>query len=73
MDKTRRPNVTEKKELNAIIDSLSKKGLDGDEKEMIYKFRYYLRQYPKALTKFLRCVDWDSDIEVEEVQFFTSL
>lgn len=34
--------------------------------DLIWKFRYYLTSYPKALTKFLRCVDWEVDKQKQE-------
>ncbi len=39
------------------------RSLDAEEKELIWRFRWSLTSEPRALTKFLACVDW-SDILV---------
>ena len=41
--------------------------LTPDEKDMIWRFRYYLSENQRALTKFLRSVNWsDNDVEVKQ-------
>lgn len=37
--------------------------LTGEEKQLLWKFRFSLMSEKRALTKFLRCVEW-SDIQV---------
>ena len=37
--------------------------LSEQEKDLIYKFRYYLTRDKKALTKFLKCVNWNDVVE----------
>lgn len=37
--------------------------LSGDERQLLWKFRFSLMSEKRALTKFLRCVEW-SDIQV---------
>ena len=34
--------------------------LDNKEKNLIWKFRYYLKDNPKALIQFLHAVNWSS-------------
>jgi len=65
-DKSRRPNREEKKRLRTIILSPSKSSLCKSDMEHIYSFRYYCKDDPKALTKFLQCVDWENEIETDE-------
>ncbi|MCL7047423.1 hypothetical protein MKW94_007504, partial [Papaver nudicaule] len=36
--------------------------LSGEERQLLWKFRFYLMSEKRALTKFLRCVEW-SDIQ----------
>ena len=38
--------------------------LNGEEKQLLWKFRFSLMAEKRALTKFLRCVEW-SDIQVK--------
>jgi len=66
LDKVRRPNNKEKKQLERILKNLSKAALDPDDVECLFTFRYYCMDKPKALTKFLSCVDWSNEPEVEE-------
>ncbi len=40
--------------------------LSPDEKKLIWKFRFWLRSEKKALTKFLKCVDWSKPSEEKE-------
>lgn len=42
--------------------------LSGDERQLLWKFRFSLMSEKKALTKFLRCVEW-SDVQVRIAQF----
>lgn len=37
--------------------------LSGDERQLLWKFRFSLMFEKRALTKFLRCVEW-SDVQV---------
>ena len=45
----------------------ARRSLDAEEKELIWRFRWSLTSEPRALTKFLACVDW-SDILVRLCQ-----
>jgi hypothetical protein len=37
--------------------------LSGDDRQLLWKFRFSLMSEKRALTKFLRCVEW-SDVQV---------
>ena len=39
------------------------RALSGDERQLLWKFRFSLMSEKRALTKFLRCVEW-SDVQV---------
>jgi len=58
LDHDLKPNNNEQILLKKIIAYAPTKHLTPEEKELIWKFRYYLRNTKKALTKFLKCVDW---------------
>ena len=45
--------------------------LSGDERQLLWKFRFSLMSEKRALTKFLRCVEW-SDVQVSPF-FFSQL
>ena len=53
-----RPNTQEKAILDHIIKYPPSKALNRDEKEIIWRFRYALTNEGRAITKFLKCVDW---------------
>lgn len=42
--------------------------LSGEEKQLLWKFRFSLMAEKKALTKFLRCVEW-SDVQARTWNF----
>lgn len=45
--------------------------LSGDERQLLWKFRFSLMSEKRALTKFLRCVEW-SDVQVLIQGLFSS-
>lgn len=61
-----KPNAATRKQLNAIVNYPSTRQLTGEEQDLIWKFRFYLRNQKKALTKFLKTVNWSSLSEVEQ-------
>lgn len=52
-----KPKIAERKDINRIIDSPEKK-LSLQEKQLLWKYRFSLVDNKRALTKFLRVVDW---------------
>jgi phosphatidylinositol 3-kinase len=40
--------------------------LSEQEKDLLWKFRYYLTRDKKALTKFLKCVIWSDPVEARQ-------
>ncbi|RCH89917.1 Phosphatidylinositol (PI) 3-kinase, partial [Rhizopus stolonifer] len=40
--------------------------LTPEEKDLVWKFRFYLTREKRALTKFLKCVVWTDSIEVRQ-------
>ncbi|KAH9506932.1 Phosphatidylinositol 3-kinase catalytic subunit type 3 [Dermatophagoides farinae] len=61
-----KPNATIRNQLNAIVNYPSTQQLTSEEQDLIWKFRFYLRNQKKALTKFLKTVNWQSISEAEQ-------
>ena len=64
-DKDLKPNAAVRDQLNAIVSYPSTKVLTSEEQDLVWKFRYYLMSQKKALTKFLKCLNWQASAEVE--------
>jgi len=62
-DKDLKPNIEELQKLKAIIRSPITRHLEEEEKNMLWKFRYWLKNNKKALIKFLQCVNWKKSRE----------
>lgn len=61
-----RPNAQTRDLLNTIVAYPPTKVLTAEEQDLIWKFRFYLMNQKKALTKFLKCVKWDSQSEAKQ-------
>ncbi|XP_061469404.1 phosphatidylinositol 3-kinase catalytic subunit type 3 isoform X3 [Rhineura floridana] len=53
-----KPNAATRDQLNIIVSYPPTKQLTYEEQDLVWKFRYYLTHQEKALTKFLKCVNW---------------
>ncbi|KAK9117173.1 hypothetical protein Sjap_016120 [Stephania japonica] len=62
IDKDLKPSSNERKAIQRILKYPPTRTLSGDERQLLWKFRFSLMSEKKALTKFLRCVEW-SDIQ----------
>ena len=40
--------------------------LSGEEQDLVWKYRFYLSSQKKALTKFLKCINWQTVTEVRQ-------
>ena len=40
--------------------------LNSEEQDLIWKYRFYLSTHKKALTKFLKCINWQTTTEVRQ-------
>jgi phosphatidylinositol 3-kinase len=67
-DRELKPNAEERHQIRAIIHYPPTQKLDDKEKEMVWKFRYYLVNIKKAFTKFVKSVDWSHPYERSEGQ-----
>ncbi|RKP35330.1 kinase-like domain-containing protein [Dimargaris cristalligena] len=63
LDRELKPNAKLRDELNTILQYPPTKELNTEEKDLLWKFRFYLARDRKALTKFLRCVAWSDPVE----------
>lgn len=64
-DKDLKPNSAVRDQLNAIVSYPPTKVLTSEEQDLVWKFRYYLMSQKKALTKFLKCLNWQASAEVK--------
>lgn len=60
-----KPNKQAKDRLEAIVNLPSSQVLTREQRDLVWKFRHYLRQFPKALNKYLRSVNWAQPAEVK--------
>ncbi|XP_074851938.1 phosphatidylinositol 3-kinase catalytic subunit type 3 isoform X1 [Carettochelys insculpta] len=61
-----KPNASTRDQLNIIVSYPPTKQLTYEEQDLVWKFRYYLTNQEKALTKFLKCVNWDLPQEAKQ-------
>uniref|UniRef100_A0A4W6D6Z4 Phosphatidylinositol 3-kinase catalytic subunit type 3 n=1 Tax=Lates calcarifer TaxID=8187 RepID=A0A4W6D6Z4_LATCA len=61
-----KPNAATRDQLNIIVSYPPTKLLSSEEQDLVWKFRYYLTTQEKALTKFLKCVNWDLPQEAKQ-------
>lgn len=64
-DKDLKPNASDRDQLNVIVSYPPTRVLTSEEQDLVWKFRYYLMSQKKALTKFLKCLNWQAPNEVE--------
>nr|QFR39795.1 phosphatidylinositol 3-kinase catalytic subunit [Azumapecten farreri] len=65
-DRDMKPDAKTRDLLNAIASYPPFKPLTSEEQDLIWKFRFYLCSQKKALTKFLKCVNWKLHLEVRQ-------
>eukprot|EP00005_Dracoamoeba_jomungandri_P012443 CAMPEP_0174272932 /NCGR_PEP_ID=MMETSP0439-20130205/52808_1 /TAXON_ID=0 /ORGANISM="Stereomyxa ramosa, Strain Chinc5" /LENGTH=922 /DNA_ID=CAMNT_0015363763 /DNA_START=16 /DNA_END=2782 /DNA_ORIENTATION=+ len=58
LDRDLKPDKKEEETIKKILNYPLTHILSTDDKEFIWKFRFYLRNNARALTKFCKCVDW---------------
>ncbi|KAG5522167.1 hypothetical protein RHGRI_034373 [Rhododendron griersonianum] len=62
IDRDLKPSSSERKSIQRILKYPPTRILSGDERQLLWKFRFSLMSEKRALTKFLRCVEW-SDVQ----------
>jgi len=63
VDRDLKPNAKIRDELNEILNYGPTHELTSDEKDLIWKFRFYLTRDKRALTKFVKSVAWGDPSE----------
>jgi phosphatidylinositol 3-kinase len=66
LDRELKPNAKLRDQINTILRYPPTKILADDEKDLLWKFRFYLTREKKALTKFLKCVVWKDPTEAKQ-------
>lgn len=66
LDRDLKPNPKIRDELNSIMSYPPTQTLTPEEKDLVWKFRFYLTRDKRALTKFLKCVLWTDATEVRQ-------
>lgn len=66
IDRDLKPSSTERKEIQKILKYPPSRNLSGEERQLLWKFRFSLMSEKRALTKFLRCVDWSDAQEARQ-------
>lgn len=58
MDRDLKPNPKIRDDLNIIVSYEPTQDLTAEEKDLVWRFRYYLTREKRALTKFVKSVNW---------------
>eukprot|EP00761_Pharyngomonas_kirbyi_P010894 gb/GECH01010917.1/.p1 GENE.gb/GECH01010917.1/~~gb/GECH01010917.1/.p1 ORF type:complete len:900 (+),score=181.57 gb/GECH01010917.1/:1-2700(+) len=62
-----KPDAMQRRQIAEILNfSPLEEQFSVQNKEMLWEFRYFLSHDKKALTKFLKCVDWNDPSETKE-------
>ncbi|KDQ24549.1 hypothetical protein PLEOSDRAFT_1067370 [Pleurotus ostreatus PC15] len=65
-DRELKPNAKIRDELGIILNYAPSQPLTSEEKDLIWKFRFYLVRDKRGLTKFLKSVTWRDSSEVKQ-------
>lgn len=64
-DRDAKPTANVRDMLHSIVYRYSSKSpLNSEEQDLIWKYRFYLSSQKKALSKFLKCINWETGTEV---------
>lgn len=69
IDRDLKPSSTERKEVLKILKHPPTRTLLRDERQLLWKFRFSLVNEKKALTKFLRCIEWSDAQEARQAVY----
>ncbi len=61
-----RPDTEERRAINTILLYPPNRPLSTDDMALLWRFRYSLVSDKRALTKFLKCVDWSDAQEAKQ-------
>ncbi|CAI5469420.1 unnamed protein product [Closterium sp. Yama58-4] len=66
MERDLKPNLTERKAIATILSYPPTQSLSPEDVQLLWRFRFSLTTDRRALTRFLRCVDWSDAEEARE-------
>ncbi|THH11009.1 hypothetical protein EW145_g927 [Phellinidium pouzarii] len=66
LDRELKPNAKDRDELGVILNYAPTQPLTSEEKDLVWKFRFYLTRDKRGLTKFLKSVTWRDPSEVKQ-------
>ncbi|KAI1873970.1 uncharacterized protein JN550_003239 [Neoarthrinium moseri] len=66
LDKDLKPNAKVRDELNVIMAYSPTHSLTPEEKDLVWKFRYHLTKDKRAMTKFVKSVNWQDQSESKQ-------
>ena len=66
LDRDLKPNAKIRDELNTIMSYGPTQELNGEEKDLVWKFRHHLTRDKRALTKFVKSVSWQDPNEARQ-------
>ncbi|QQP32979.1 Putative phosphatidylinositol 3-kinase catalytic subunit, partial [Caligus rogercresseyi] len=64
-EKNLKPNAELRDRLNAIVAYPSTRSLSSEEQDLMWRYRFYLAENKKALSKFVKCVNWRTESEAD--------
>ncbi|XP_002005497.2 phosphatidylinositol 3-kinase catalytic subunit type 3 [Drosophila mojavensis] len=65
-DRDAKPTTIIRDQLHKIVCYPPTYVLSSEEQDLVWKFRFYLSTHKKALTKFLKCINWKMNDEVTQ-------
>ena len=66
-DRDAKPTASVRDQLHTIVYRYPPTAmLTSEEQDLVWKFRFYLSSHKKALTKFLKCINWETTSEVRQ-------
>ena len=68
MDTGARPDTAEKASIDAVLAHPPGRPLTRNERELLWRFRFTLVSEGRALTRFLKCVDWSDAAEAAQAE-----
>ena len=61
-----RPNPETRDKLKYIIEIPVTQALTSEEQDLIWRYRYFLKNDKKALSKFVKCIKWSVEVEADQ-------
>lgn len=65
-DRDAKPTAAVRDQLQTIVSYPPTTALTSEEQDLVWKYRFYLTSHKKALTKFLKCINWETQSEVRQ-------